>query len=262
MKKINILQKKIELDFIPLYTNKKTKIMSYTKHLNELKALQIHQPPQEWLDDIEKEKQEIKNSFYFNNFDVWEIIRSKAKEMEDKETLDIINAKKEWDRLKRIASYEVRYSNSLTSLADMIRNEGFKCVPSYWDVYIRREFLLAWVNYKHARNLPILCLMEFKKNHQYEPINGHGFQFDIYNDSHRSEMDISCPSGLIPYFEAVFKDNHIGITQLRSFYPNNKRGSPILRLKDYFKKNSPRIEDVNHLYWDVCLSDTLPYHER
>ena len=34
----------------------------------------IYKPPQEWLDEIEKEEDEIKNRFYYNNFDCWDII--------------------------------------------------------------------------------------------------------------------------------------------------------------------------------------------
>jgi hypothetical protein len=34
----------------------------------------IYKPPQEWLDEIEKEEDEIKNRFYYNNFDCWNII--------------------------------------------------------------------------------------------------------------------------------------------------------------------------------------------
>jgi len=51
--------------------------------LQELNNNPIFQPPSEWLEDIKKEEEEIKNSFYFNNFDVWEIIRNNKQEYDN-----------------------------------------------------------------------------------------------------------------------------------------------------------------------------------
>ncbi len=64
--------------------------------ISELNTNTIYQPPQEWLDDIEKEEQEIKNSFFSNKFDVWEIIRNSAKAIEQKEKEEEQNALDEW----------------------------------------------------------------------------------------------------------------------------------------------------------------------
>ncbi len=47
--------------------------------LNEINSNPIYQPPSEWINNIEKEEQLIKDNFYSNNFDVWEIIKIKKK---------------------------------------------------------------------------------------------------------------------------------------------------------------------------------------
>ena len=45
--------------------------------------LALPQPPIEWIEEIERNEDKIKEDFFNNYFDIWEIINKKKKELED-----------------------------------------------------------------------------------------------------------------------------------------------------------------------------------
>ncbi len=114
--------------------------------ITELNTNPIYKPPQQWLDDIEKEEQQIKNSFFSNNFDVWEIIRNfkEAKENEDWSV-------KMWNDYNNI-NQDASLSNGWWG--NKIRAMGFKCVPSQWDIEYRIKFCRRYTTYKNIINNP------------------------------------------------------------------------------------------------------------
>jgi hypothetical protein len=119
-------------------------------------------PPQEWIDEIEKEEQQIKDDFYCNHFDVWNIINDYKVEY-DKE----LNLKK-WKSgmVKEVKKLQRSYDDNVIPYdvndspygkkywGKVMRHYGFKNVPSFWMPYQRECFITEWIHYKHLMNHP------------------------------------------------------------------------------------------------------------
>jgi hypothetical protein len=114
-------------------------------------------PPQEWIDEIEKEEQQIKDDFFCNNFDVWNKIKDYKVEY-DKELIlkkwksGMVNEVKNLRNNPHQSTYD--NVNGKRYWAKIMRHYGFKNVPSFWMAYQRECFMTEWIHYKHLMNHP------------------------------------------------------------------------------------------------------------
>ena len=158
------------------------KIMNNNKNQNT--SLSLYQPPQDWIDDIEKEEQDIVDDFFCNNFDVWEIIKDFKEALEKKDNddwFDKMNNDVDYFRSWRIgATTNIReriFTNqdALKTIltkgywGKQIRAMGFKCVPTQWDMDERIKFCERYTQYKHIMKHPMMYkLNEGKVNSIYD----------------------------------------------------------------------------------------------
>jgi len=132
--------------------------------LNEINNNSIYQPPKEWIDEIEKEEQLIKDNFYSNNFDVWEIIRIKKKEMEDNEAIKKYN---EW--LNKVKESDDLFEDNIGMCMMTFKQMGLYLKQNGFKNYgrLKSECSRIWVI---KRLLSYKLMEEYPLYKQYNPI--------------------------------------------------------------------------------------------
>jgi len=202
--------------------------------LDEINSNPIYQPPKEWIDDIEKEEQEIKDKFYCNNFDVWSIIYKKKQDMEDEEahkkTIALIIQKnkdlEQWNKQRR--EYKFKYvsrCNNKTELATSLRIMGFKTIPAYWDVQMRKNFLNWFIQYKFCKFYP-KSLREWEFG---------GRKPNLNNEEDQYKMEVNIPFEMVNYFDTL---GHLYMEN----YNWNENKNAQWRLKNYWDVSTSIME--------------------
>ncbi len=146
---------------------------SHSSTITDDEIAQLPPPPREWLEDIEREEQEIKTDFYYNYDELWNIILKEKERLEDIDeakvqgVIDVITRtfynhvgiKKSilsYDKAKKIPNYRKLKKDELCkTLIDIFKNlivkqfrkekkeltiESFNIFIKYeWTLKIRKE---------------------------------------------------------------------------------------------------------------------------
>ena len=179
----------------------------------------------------------IKDDFYCNNFDVWSIINKKKQEMEDEEAHKkaialVIQKNKDYEKFtKKRSKYLIKYvhqCNTKTELASSLRIMGFKTIPAYWNVQMRKNFLVWFIQYKYAKFYPKSVLeYEFGKR-----------QPNLTKEEDQYKIGVCIPKELVEFFDTLgelFMEN----------FNNNENTNKQWRLKNYWN------EEISN--WDLAV---------
>ncbi len=94
---------------------------SHPSTITDHEISQLPPPPREWLEDIEREEQEIKNDFYYNYDELWNII------LTEKERLEKVDYEKEEEQIEYNYVYNnlfCRMNNNELATRKIIRSFG------------------------------------------------------------------------------------------------------------------------------------------
>jgi len=130
-----------------------------TNSTNENSITDYPPPPQEWLEDIEEEKQMIVRDFYFNYFDIWEIIKGFSRLMEEEDAIVKEKTIYRWlegvEEITNTLGYSCDYGYfDKKWWADEIRSYGYKNIISGWDCDERGEFCISHHNFQAIMEYP------------------------------------------------------------------------------------------------------------